>query len=102
MISRRLFNLINAMFSLSAGALLAGCSTNDERDDTILTGEIFSVSCERRWSDCYAEAQRRCAGGDFEEIDWNALERNTIDDHSFENPNKLTQATYRAVTVRCK
>jgi len=100
--SRRLLNLLNAMFWLSAGALLAGCSINDERDDTILTGEIFSVSCERGWSDCYAEARRRCAGGDFEEIDWNALERNTIDDPSFERPNELTQATYRAVTVRCE
>ncbi|MDG2374994.1 MAG: hypothetical protein P8M18_01460 [Woeseiaceae bacterium] len=100
--SPRLSHLFSAMFLLSAGALLAGCGTNEERDDTILTGEIFSVSCERSWSDCYAEAQRRCAGGDFEELDWNALERNIIDDHSFERPNKLTQATYRAVTVRCK
>jgi hypothetical protein len=100
--SRRLFGQCNAMFLLSAGALLAGCSTNDERDDTVLTGEIFSVSCERSWTDCYAEARRRCAGGRFEEIGWNALQRSTVDDRSFERPNDVTQATYRAVTVRCR
>ena len=100
--SSRSFGLLNAIFLLSAGALLAGCSTYDENNDTVLTGEVFSISCERSWTDCYAEARRRCAGGRFEEIGWNALQRSTIDDRSFERPNDVTQATYRAVTVRCK
>jgi len=100
--SRRSFGLLNAMLLLSASALLAGCSTYDVNNDTVLTGEIFSISCEHRWTDCYEEARRRCAGGRFEEIGWNALQRSTVDDHTFERPNDLTQATYRAVTVRCK
>lgn len=96
--------MINAVRAIVATTwlVLAACSSTNERSDTMLTGEIFSVSCERAWEDCYTEAQRRCAGRNFEEIDRNALQRTTADNSSFENPNATSQSTYRAVTIRCK
>jgi len=87
---------------LAALFTMAGCGANSEKPDAVLTGEVFSVSCERAWSDCYAEAQRRCVGGDWEEIDRSALQRTTVDDRSIENQSADSQATYRAVTIRCK
>ncbi|MGI9261653.1 MAG: hypothetical protein ACR2QR_06445 [Woeseiaceae bacterium] len=81
---------------------LAACSSNPTESDAVLTGEVFSVSCERAWADCYDEAQRRCVGNNFEEIDRSALHRTTTDNQTFNNPNPPSQDTYRAVTFRCK
>jgi hypothetical protein len=100
--SEKLSAQCSLMLLLYACVLFTACSTKDERPDTILTGEVFSVSCERAWSDCYAEAQRRCVGGDWEEVDRSALQRTTVDNQSFENSNAQSQSTYRAVTIRCK
>lgn len=93
---------IRIVSMLCACSFLTACIASDKKPDAILTGEVFSVSCERAWMDCYTEARRRCVGGDFEEIDRNALERTTVDNPSYENPNAQSQATYRAMTMRCK
>jgi len=94
-------NAVVAAVSLT-WLVLAACSSKPERPDAILTGEVFSVSCERAWTDCYAEAQRRCVGGDYEEVDRNSLERTTMDDQSYQRSNARSQSTYRTVTIRCK
>lgn len=97
--SRKVVATVAVVF---ACASLPGCSGTPAQSDAILTGEVFSVSCERAWADCYAEAQRRCVGGNYEEIDRNSLQRTTTDNQSFEQSNAQSQSTYRAVTIRCK
>ena len=84
--------------------LLSACGAKPPASGTgaVPTGTVFSVSCERGWADCYAEARRRCAGGDFEEIDRNALERATLNRPTNRSAQVRVESTYLSATFRCR
>ena len=93
-----------ATMILACLCILAGCGTNPETHESefVQTGAVFSVSCEFAWSDCYSEAQRRCANGDFEEIDRNAIERVTEDNRSKRLGPVRVDSMNQTITIRCK
>lgn len=94
-----------SVFALPAIAILvSACGANPPASGTgaVPTGTVFSVSCERGWADCYAEAKRRCAGGDFEELDRNALERATLNRPTNRSAQVRVESTYLSATFRCR
>lgn len=93
-----------AAITLICSGILAACGTNpaSSDSDSVPTGAIFSVSCDFAWADCYSEAQRRCADGDFEEIDRNAIERVTADIRSNRSMPVRVDSMNQTITIRCK
>jgi hypothetical protein len=83
---------------------LSACAANpsEPSGDSVHTGAVFSVGCERSWADCYREAQRRCAGGDFEEIDRNSIETAAVDNRPARTTKSRIESTHLSATFRCK
>ena len=84
--------------------ILVACGNNpaSSESDYVPTGAVFSVSCDFAWADCYSEAQRRCANGDFEEIDRHAIERVTADIRSNRTMPVRVDSMNQTITIHCK
>lgn len=94
----------NVAIPIACAIALSACAANSSSSssDLVRTGTVFSAGCERGWADCYTEAQRRCANGDFEEIDRNTIETAAIDNRSVESTQTPIKSIYLSVTFRCK
>jgi hypothetical protein len=96
---------VTSMFVISTSIIwLSACASkaSNTRPDGMLTGSVFSVSCERGWSDCYSEAQRRCPSGRFDEIDRGAIEQTFNDRNDAQMANLKGEPMNRSIVVRCK
>ena len=82
--------------------LIGACGNGDTRPDTQVAGAVFSVNCEFGWSDCYAEARRRCSNGEYEEIDRAAIERQYNDHATMSGADLEGQTVNRSIVVQCK
>ncbi len=93
-----------ATMILVCSCILAACGTTPASSDSDLvpTGAVFSVSCDFAWADCYSEARRRCASGNFEEVDRNAIERVTADIRSNRTMPVRIDSMNQTITIRCK
>lgn len=89
-------------FIYSFALTLCGTNPTDSSSESKMSGAVFSVSYEFGWADCYGEARRRCANGDFEEIDRNAIERVAIENSPSSSEPVRVEAMNRTMTVRCK
>ncbi len=95
---------ILSVIALTCLSMLTACGSNSPSPDSdfVSTGAVLSVSCDFAWADCYSEAQRRCANGDFEEIDRNAIERVTADIRSNRSMPVRIDSMNQTITIRCK
>lgn len=93
-----------ALAMMLLGVAISGCASTprDTAPDGMLTGAVFSVHCARGWADCYSEAQRRCPGGRFDEIDRAAIEQTFNDRDDARKANLQGEPMNRTIVVRCK
>lgn len=100
--TRHLSKLVAIAFTCSIVLTACGANPTNSSSESKMSGEVFSVSCEFGWTDCYKEARQRCANGDFEEIDRNVIERVVGENRSARSEPMRLDPMNRTVTVRCK
>ena len=100
--TRHLSKLVAIAFTGSIALTACGANPANSYSKSKMSGAVFSVSCEFGWADCYGEARQRCANGDFEEIDRNAIERVVVENRPTRSAPMRVEPMNRTMTVRCK
>ena len=97
-----LSKLLAVTVTCSSALVACGVNPADSGSEAKLSGATFSVSCEFGWNDCYSEARRRCANGDFVEVDRNAIEPVIADSHATRTKSVRADSMNLTMTIRCK
>jgi hypothetical protein len=95
--------------------LVAGCATDEQvhKSTTMTDGSnVYAIKCSDIWGDCYLQAQRICASGNFTEIDRHSTqgvtnsgritdEQNGFSKTGIYKEDLRTQEHGRVLTIRC-